>query len=780
MNSLVHVPAELRLLPQWLVWRFETVKGRRTKPPYRAADPTRKASSTDPRTWSTFQEALATLLRGDSHCDGVGFVIAADDPFVGCDLDHCRDAATGALLPAAQGIVDAFATYAEASVSGTGVHIIMRGHKPAGAGCRRPFADFEVELYESGRYFCMTGDQIGEVSDVRDCQAALDEFCAQVWPAEAAPADRAAHTTPVERLDDRELVAKMLAASNGHNVAALYGGDLSAYSDDHSRADAALLEHLAWWTNGDAEQMERIFRSSGLYREKWERADYRQRSIAFAIEANGSQGYSARASAGSTGHEAPGTQSAAVDPQHDEHDQRRFHLTELGNAERLAARHAGSVYAVRGAEELRGYDRARGIYSAEHGLLVRYATDVVRAMYREAGDKLTDEAKSLRRHAALSESKKALDAMLSLAQSLQSLEAEVSDFDADPDLLNTASGVVDLRSGELLAHSPTYRMTKIAGCGYDPDAPTPMWNAFLECIFAGDRELIAFMQRLFGYALTGYTGEQIFAIFFGAGANGKSVLVDCWQAALGDYAAVAAIKTFLAHRTEAVRTDLATLHGRRLVSASESKPGQVIDAATIKVMTSRHVTCRFNYARGEFTYTPNYLVVLDTNFKPRVECDDYAIKRRVLLVPFNVLIPEAQRDKKLTEKLIADELPGILAWGVKGACEYLANGLRIPETVRAATDEYRAEMDQMHEFWGQWLVFGEERAWTTAEALRDALDAWAKANGVETRDLPKGAEWGRQLRQRGARSDKKWVGTKTVAVWYGVRIAGAEAQEELL
>ena len=188
-------------------------------------------------------------------------------------------------------------------------------------------------------------------------------------------------------------------------------------------------------------------------------------------------------------------------------------------------------------------------------------------------------------------------------------------------------------------------MTKSAGCGYDPDAATPLWDAFLERIFAGDVELIAFMQQLFGYALTGYIGEQIFAIFYGVGANGKSVLVDTWHAALGDYAGTAAVKTFLPHRPEAVRTDLATFWGKRLVSASESKAGQVIDAATIKVMTSQYVTCRFNYQRGEFTYTPQYLVVLDTNFKPLVQCDDYAIKRRVLLVPFDVLIPEAERDR---------------------------------------------------------------------------------------------------------------------------------------
>jgi hypothetical protein len=306
--ALANIPAELRERRQWVVWRGEERDGKATKVPYRASDPTRKASSTNRRTWSTFEQAQAAWQRGD--CDGVGFVFASDDPFVGCDLDHCRAAETSELVPVAAGIAAAFATYQEASVSGSGVHVIMRGAKPPGAGCKRPFEDIEVELYESGRYFCMTGDQLGKVPEVCDCQAALEELCALVWPPKVAQADRSPRTTPAERLDDRELIAKMLAASNGHNVTALYLGDTSAYGDDHSRADAALLGHLAWWTNGDPEQMNRIFRSSGLYREKWDRADYAQRSIAFAIEANGGQGYSARPAAASAAHEAPDEQSA--------------------------------------------------------------------------------------------------------------------------------------------------------------------------------------------------------------------------------------------------------------------------------------------------------------------------------------------------------------------------------------------------------------------------------------------------------------------------------------
>ncbi len=284
-----------------------------------------------------------------------------------------------------------------------------------------------------------------------------------------------------------------------------------------------------------------------------------------------------------------------------------FPPTELGNAERLAARHKGRVFAVRGADELRGYDPARGHLTADRGLLVRYACEIVRSMYSEAGDALTDDGQRPRASMPCAARPSARSTPCSTSPSRwRSLEAEPEDFDADPELLNCTNGVVNLRTGERRDHDPKYRMTKMAGAAYDPDAPCPVWRAELERIFAGDAETIAFMQTLFGYALTGYAGEQIFAIFHGVGANGRVVLVDSWLAAMGDYGGTAAMKTFLAHRTEAVRTDLAVLNGRRLVSTSESKPGQLIDAATIKVLTSKHVTCRFNYQRGEFTYTPQY------------------------------------------------------------------------------------------------------------------------------------------------------------------------------
>ena len=253
--------------------------------------------------------------------------------------------------------------------------------------------------------------------------------------------------------------------------------------------------------------------------------------------------------------------------------------------------------------------------------------------------------KDIAAHAARSESKRALEAMLGLAHSMVELEAEAEDFDANPELLNAQSHVVDLSSGDAHPHDAKYRMTKMAGSATRP-APrrrcgTPSWRASSTATWRPSTSYSASSAT----PSPATSASRSSPIFHRAGANGKSVLVDVMQAAMGDYAGVAALKTFLPHGSGAVRTDLATLNGRRLVSTSESEPGKLIDAATIKVLTSKHVTCRFNYARGETTYTPQYLVILDTNFKPQVQCDDYAIKRRVLLVPFDVLIPTPSRTR---------------------------------------------------------------------------------------------------------------------------------------
>lgn len=156
MDAQFHaIPAELRSRPQWVIWRCQERDGKPTKIPYQAANPSRKASSTKPATWGTFEQAVAVA----DQADGIGYVFSAEDPYCGIDLDHCRDVETGAILPEAQAIINTFDTYTEVSQSGTGVHLVLRGKLPADTWhkVKPPELGFEVEVYDHGRYFCMTG-----------------------------------------------------------------------------------------------------------------------------------------------------------------------------------------------------------------------------------------------------------------------------------------------------------------------------------------------------------------------------------------------------------------------------------------------------------------------------------------------------------------------------------------------------------------------------------------------------------------------------------------------
>ena len=451
-----------------------------------------------------------------------------------------------------------------------------------------------------------------------------------------------------------------------------------------------------------------------------------------------------------------------------------YHLTELGNAERFAAQHADHVRATRG-HGLLAYVRHRGIFVSDHAVLVRYAKQTVRGIYSEAGESLGDKTRlALGAHARRSESRKAIDAMLTLAAAEEALEADAKDFDADPELLNCTNGVVHLRSGTCLPHSPDYRMTKVAGTAYDPEAKAPVWRAHLERIFDGDAEIIAFLQRLYGCAMTGYNREQVFVVFYGEGANGKSDTVFGMTKALGcggldSYHKATAITTFTPHRNDHIRNSLAALAGARLVTTSENRISQTLDEGLIKEVTGgEDITARFLH-REDFSFSPQFLLLVSTNHKPRVEAPDFAFKRRVLLVPFNVTLPETEWDRQHTEKLAA-ELGGILAWGVEGAVQYLASGLRVPEKVRAATEAYREEMDPLHAFREECMIL-DGAAFTPTAAIRATLERWAKDEGVKS---PPGArELAAWLGRLGCHPEKR----RDARGWHGLRLVGVDAEQ---
>jgi primase-polymerase (primpol)-like protein len=267
-------------LEQWVCWRREERAGKPTKVPYSPRSGSR-ARSDDPETWGTFAEAREA--RRDANYDGVGFVFAADDPFCGVDLDGCVDPETGEIESWAAEVLAKLDSYAEISPSGTGLHVIVRATLPEGR--RR---NGRVEMYDRGRFFTVTGNHLpGTRRSVEDRQEQIDALHAHLFPREALAKNDSA---PSDGPTDAEVLRRAMSAANGARFAALWAGDRSGYASD-SEADLALCSMLAFWVGSDEARIASLFARSGLMREKWNREDYRRRTVSRAL-AGATQFYS--------------------------------------------------------------------------------------------------------------------------------------------------------------------------------------------------------------------------------------------------------------------------------------------------------------------------------------------------------------------------------------------------------------------------------------------------------------------------------------------------------
>lgn len=320
--------------------------------------------------------------------------------------------------------------------------------------------------------------------------------------------------------------------------------------------------------------------------------------------------------------------------------------------------------------------------------------------------------------------KRALEA----AATMQYFVTDAQELDRDTFQLGVKNGVVDLRTGELIPPHPDHLITKRTDIAYYPDAPAPRWEQFLREIFQGDETLIEYIQRCTGYALTGDTREQCFFVLHGVGANGKSVFTDVLRALLGEYGSAIEFKSLMAGEGSKVGDDLAPLRGVRFIVASESEQGKRLNEALIKQITGgdpvrvRHLFGRY------FTFVPAFKIWLVTNHKPIITGTDRGIWRRVRMIPFNARFEGAAADRTLSKKLLA-ELPGILAWAVRGCIRWQEHGLAMPETVAAATEDYRTEMDTLGTFLSEMTVDGMQYK-TTAKNLYSAYKEFMSDNGM--------------------------------------------------
>jgi putative DNA primase/helicase len=325
-------------------------------------------------------------------------------------------------------------------------------------------------------------------------------------------------------------------------------------------------------------------------------------------------------------------------------------------------------------------------------------------------------------------SAKTVAAVERLARADRRIAATIDQWDADPWLLNTPNGVIDLQSGQSRPHRAEDYQTKITTIG--PRDGCPRFLDFLNRITGRDPALIAYLQRALGYALTGMTREHALFFAYGTGANGKSVLLSTVAGIFGEYHRAAPIETFTATNGDRHPTDLAGLRGARLVSATETEEGRRWAESRVKQLTGGDIVSARFMRQDFFDFRPAFKLLIAGNHKPSLRSVDESIRRRFHLIPFGVTIPADERDAELTEKL-KTEWPGILAWLIEGCLEWQATGLQPPKAVLDATSAYLEAEDAI----AAWIDERCERdpnAWTPSAALFASWSAWAIAAGEAT------------------------------------------------
>lgn len=641
-----NIPQLLKDLPRWIMWRWVMREGLPTKPPF-SAKTGKKADNTSDADWCTFEEAMTALQTG--KYSGIGFVPAGRDELVAWDLDRCLDVKTGDIKPWAKSLIDSLGSYTEVTPSGNGLRVLVLGDVPKDGKKRGKLASFVagkegvVECYKNKHYITITGIKyFGTPADIRRVDN-LEEIWKEIF----------------EKPDNPE-VSKL---SKNQKAKKLYQGHWDGDYPSQSEADLALCRYLADFTLGDAVKIDHLFRASKLMRAKWDNVHVEGKTYGTTTIEIALASY-----------------------------KRPHSLTDTGDAKRFAGlvgdrvRYCSGNWYVWNDKRLEE-DSLYRIY-----LLM---DDLVNAVKKQAAEcEFPDQAKELYNHARSLESKARTEAVLSLAKAREPLPIKVDELDANPHLLNCVNGTID--SGLLRGHEFGDLITRISPVEYNEKADCDVWSKFLEDTFSGDREMIDFMARSAGYTMTGFTHEQKLFFLYGLGSNGKSVFVETIMAVLGDYARVIPTDVLMAGKDQHP-TGLTDLRGTRMAVASEVEDGRRWNEQLIKSITGDGKIVARRMHQDFFEFESRAKLWVMGNHKPVLRGTDYAIRRRFLLIPFLNIFSGARKDAFLKDKL-RKELPGILAWMVRGYNAWLQRGLDPPQKVLEATDNYFEEMDVLQSF----------------------------------------------------------------------------------
>jgi putative DNA primase/helicase len=729
------LPQLLRSQAHFCCWKYEMRQGRKTKVPY---DPLtgKRAATNNSKTFRDFKTAISAL---DKY-DGIGILVK--DDIWAIDLDDCFDE-TGALKPCAQNIVDMFTgCYMELSPSGKGLRIISMASGFSYDKEKYYINNRKIgmEVYVAGatnRFVTLTGNiyRKGEVLEKADTlMAMLDKYMQRPMPVRNEKSIAESRSF----LSDKSVVEKASTALNGEKFKALWDGRIAGYASQ-SEADLALCSSLAFWCGGDTAQIDRLFRQSGLYRDKWDRpqsgSTYGMLTIQKALTGT-MEFYSPGGIRSSPIEDFKPGQLSLKELCPEKND--RYPWTDIG-ASRLYADYFKPV--------ARYVPERKMWFCYEKGI---WRPDISNLKAMELCKSLADELlvyalnindERLRNqyidYCRKWQVRRNRETVLKDAQSVYPIS--MAEFDRDPYVFNCANGTLFLKTMEFKPHSSEDKLAKISHVTYDPEARSERWEVFIREIMSNDNEKARFLQKSFGYGISGDSSYECLFVCYGPETrNGKGTLCESAMRVYGTYGCTARPETIslkINNNSSSPSEDIARLAGVRFVNISEPSRGLVLNAAQVKSMTGGDsINARFLH-ENSFDFSPQFKLYINTNYLPVINDMTLFTSGRVVIIPFERHFDEAEQDKTLKREFSKPHCQSaILNWLIEGYKFLEKEGLQQPDAVKAATEAYRHDSDKLALFIEDALEASPNSEERTSEVYT-RYQRWCNANGCYSENM---------------------------------------------
>ena len=674
--NLDNIPQELKNKGLFCTWRLIEKEGRMTKLPF---NPVKKqmAKSNDKNTFNNYDTIIKFLpdyyaydTINNKELGGIGLGIF--NGFSAIDIDHCYNPKTDEYNELATDIIKYCASYTELSPSGTGVRIILKTNTELDKNLyyiNQQKIGLEIYISDNtNKYVTLTGNRISKETNIKNVD--LSYILNKYMKKNNSTVKYVKKSTSYGGKFDERLNK---ALKYNKKLIKAWNAVPSGSGGDENETDLSLCDHLAIVFKGSYTDIENAFAMSPYYqakdenhKNKWSvRADYRENTIKNAIQHF---------------------------KEYEETEKLSFNINDTGNARKLIDTFGDRI---RFNVDNKEWMLWNGHFWEEDklGLIKQFAEITIEGMKQEAlmSDESIRQEKLKNVKRTLSSAGK--EAMIKEAQHIKGVPVTNNDFDTQDFYFNCKSGLIDLRTGAVLPHDKEILVSKYTDIEISDKKPK-LWLKFLNEIFAVHPELIDYVQRICGYALTGYTREQCIFIFLGDGSNGKSLFLDVMSKVLGNYSEKGKIEMLIETKLDKNLDNLmAMLSNVRMTTVSETDLGSKLSEATVKDLTSDYgkITAKFLF-KNVFTYKPKFKIFMDTNNRPIIRGTDHGIWRRIKTIPFEVTIPDEKQDRTLGAKL-EKELPEILGWCVEGAKKWFKDGLQEPKFLQEEKESYKQDMD---------------------------------------------------------------------------------------